>query len=277
MLTDEELKKTGELSRQIMKDEYIDRKLCCNAPKDYINKSKDTILFIGMNPAGDEKDVKREEKTKGLFLNYYEDLEKLKNENTDWFCGKTDNSDKEKAFIYGTYFRPILEFFENAAGKDKFAWEWCNCLFDELKETIEKVRGELSDKESEILRDCHSKYENAQYQIVIRDLVYYHQTSKFNETLKSEKDVQAIVLELLDKYIDMIPKEKLKLIYISSATSCKYIESALSSHGDKMDNFGIIKYNDIPVLFAGRPLNGAGVIDKYSKIRLMNAVKKYIK
>ena len=35
MLTDEELKKIGELSRQIMKDEYIDKKLCCNAPGDY--------------------------------------------------------------------------------------------------------------------------------------------------------------------------------------------------------------------------------------------------
>ena len=277
MLTDEELKKIGELSRQIMKDEYIDKKLCCNAPRDYIDTSKDTILFIGMNPAGDEKDVEREDKTKGLFLNYYEDLEKLKNENPDWFCSKTDNSDKEKAFIYGTYFRPILEFFENAAGKDKFAWEWCNCPFDELKKTIERVRGELSDKESKILKECHSKYRTAQYQIVMRDLVYYHKTSDFNKLLKSEQKVQVTVLELLDKYIDIIPKEKLKLIYVSSATSCKYIENALTSHGDKMDDFGIINYNDIPVLFAGRPLNGAGVIDKYSKIRLMNAVKKYIK
>ena len=113
----------------------------------------------------------------------------------------------------------------------------------------------------------------------MRDLVYYHQTSDFNKLLKSEQNVQVTdtVLKLLDKYIDIIPREKLKLIYVSSATSRKYIESALSSHGDKMDNFGIIKYNDIPVLFAGRPLNGAGVIDKYSKIRLMNAVKKYIK
>ena len=55
----------------------------------------------------------------------------------------------------------------------------------------------------------------------------------------------------------------------ASSISAMDIESALSSHGDKMDNFGIIKYNDIPVLFAGRPLNGAGVIDKYSKIHSM--------
>ena len=85
------------------------------------------------------------------------------------------------------------------------------------------------------------------------------------------------MLELLDKYIDIIPKEKLKLIYVSSATSCKYIENAQTSYGDKMDDFGIINYDDIPVLFAGRPLDGTGVIDNYSKIRLMNAVKKYIK
>ena len=277
MLTDEELKKIGELSRQIMKDEYIDKKLCCNAPGDYININKDTILFIGMNPAGDEKDVEREEKTKGLFLNYYKDLENLKKENADWFCSKTKNSDKEKAFIYGTYFRPILEFFENVAGKNKFAWEWCNCPLDKLKKTIESVRGELSDKESKILEKCYKKYCDAQYQIVIRDLVYYHQTSDFNKLLKSEQNVQNTVLELLNKYIDIIPKEKLKLIYVSSATSCKYIENALTSYGYKMDDFGIINYNDIPVLFAGRPLNGTGVIDKYSKIRLMNAVKKYIK
>ena len=276
MLT-EELKKIGELSRQIMKDEYIDKKLCCNAPRDYIDKSKDTILFIGMNPAGDEKDVKREEKTEGLFLNYYKDLKNLKKENADWFCSKTKNSDKEKAFIYETYFSPILKFFENVAGEDKFAWEWCNCPLDELKETIERVRGELSDKESKILKECHSKYRAAQYQIVMRDLVYYHQTSDFNKLLKSEQKVQNTVLELLNKYIDIIPKEKLKLIYVSSATSCKYIENALTSYGYKMDDFGIINYNDIPVLFAGRPLNGTGVIDKYSKIRLMNAVKKYIK
>ena len=99
----------------------------------------------------------------------------------------------------------------------------------------------------------------------------------FNKLLKSEQNVQVTVLELLDKYIDIIPKEKLKLIYVSSATSCKYIENVQTSHGDKMDDFGIINYDDIPVLFAGRPLNGTGVIDNYSKIRLMNAVKKYIK
>ena len=265
--------KLGKETTKILKDNFK-MELCTPAPKPFIDSEKNTILFIGMNPAGNEYDVKREKETEGLFLNYYKELNSL---DESWFCNN-DSKEKIKAFIYKPYFKPILEFFEEVTGKDKIAWEWCNRDFSDLIKTIKRVRN-IDTEEEKILKICYDRYKFSDYQIVMRDLVYYHQTADFNKILKpkNDKTVQETIRKALEEYIKTIPEDKLKLIYVSSATSCNYLEEALKSYSCSMDEkYGAMYFNNIPVIFAGRALNGAGVIDKYSKNRLKFAVKELL-
>lgn len=263
----------GKETTKILKDNFK-MELCTPAPKTFIDSEKDTILFIGMNPAGNQYDVKREKETDGLFLNYYKELDSL---NESWFCNN-DSKEKIHAFIYKPYFKPILEFFKEVTGKDKIAWEWCNRDFNDLIKTMKKVRN-IDTAEEKILNECYEKYKYSEYQIVMRDLVYYHQTSNFNKILKPKNDkiVKETIKKSLEEHIKSVSKSKLKLIYVSSATSCNYIEEALKSYGCSMDErYGAMYFNNIPLIFAGRALNGAGVIDKYSKNRLIFAVKELL-
>ena len=264
----------GDLTRTLLKPGY-DPDLFCPAPKPYISEDKKAILFIGMNPAGDKEDAKRDYSTGGLFLNYYEEFD-LMSKNF------TDPKQKSKKLMYKTYFNPILRFFVEVTGGN-IAWEWCNYDFDELINTIEKVNKNATDKDKKLLKECYDKYNKSEYQIISRDLVYYHQTEGFNKIIKSAKnsDVKRNVKAFFDSYIGMFPKtNQLKVIYVSSATTCKYIENALLSSGYTFDDFGTIAYRyngvDIPVVFAGRALSGTGVIDNYSKRRLFGTVKSVI-
>lgn len=268
-------KDLGKLSRKLLKDKYNREegyvKLHCPAPEPHIAEDKPAILFIGMNPAGGETDAERDKKTNGLFLNYYEEFDdkyglsyELKN-----------SKDSSKVFVYKDYFKPILDFFNQASGKE-IAWEWCNYELEDLYMIIEKTGLVLTESDKECLKRCHEKYnKEAKYQLIIRDLVYYHQTKKFNTLLKrvSEPEVKETVKELIDSYIaTILEKSNIKLIYASSATTCNYIMT-LPKDGKKMESFGGFYYNGIPVILAGRPLNGEGVIDNYSKMRLLVAVE----
>ncbi|MCR4813943.1 MAG: hypothetical protein K5879_03860 [Lachnospiraceae bacterium] len=264
----------GELTRTLLNPGY-DPELFCPAPKTFISEDKKAILFIGMNPAGDKEDAKRDYATGGLFLNYYEEFDKLSKE-------FAKPKQKSKGLIYKTYYNPILNFFKEATGED-IAWEWCNYNFDDLLAIIKRVNNDVSDKDIRILKDCFDKYNNSACQIIVRDLVYYHQTKDFNTIIKSAEDdeVKKNIKTVFDSYIKMFPKtDMLKLIYVSTATSCKYIENVLLSSGCRPNDFGIYEYQYngmiIPVVLAGRPLNGPGVIDKYSKRRLLGTVKTVI-
>lgn len=262
----------GELTRTLLKPGY-DPMLICPAPEPHISEDKNAILFIGMNPAGGEDDAERDRTTNGFYLYYYDEYGKMSK-------NFTEPEQTSKRLMYKKYYKPILEFFDYVTGgkKEKIAWEWCNYNFEDLCDIIRKVNNGVSDDDLKRLERCYDKYNQSNYQIIIRDLVYYHQTTKFKDLLKSSKDadVKQAVKECIDCYIDMFPEHKLKLIYVSTATSCRYIEQALE--GDcTSDEFGTIIYRSIPIVFAGRALSGHGVIDNYSKRRLAGTVKAILK
>lgn len=269
-------KDLGELSRKLLKEKY-NESLYCPAPEPHISGDKPVILYIGMNPAGGKDDADRDKKTNGLFLNYYEEFEG-ENGLSEMLINSKENS---KGFAYKKYFYPILDFFTKASGR-KIAWEWCNYPLDELYKRIECSGFKLSESDKKCLKHCHKKYiQEAKYQLIIRDLVYYHQTKDFNALLKSVSDSEAqkTVKDLIDSYIDTIPNaNQLKLIYVSSATSCNYV---MTLPNKKIEDFGgfYYFYNDcvkIPIILAGRQLNGLGRIDNYSKIRLFSSVKSLL-
>lgn len=257
----------GELTRTLLKPGY-DSELICPAPEPHISEDKNAILFIGMNPAGGEDDAQRDIQTNGFYLYYYEEYDKMSK-------NFTKPKQTSTRLMYKPYYKPILDFFGEVTGeKGKIAWEWCNYNFEDLCETIKKVNEDVTVNDLELLKGCYNNYNQSNYQIIIRDLVYYHQTTKFKDLLKpaEDADVKQAVKECIDCYIDMFPEDKLKLIYVSTATSCRYIEQALEDDCTR-DEFGTISYRSIPIVFAGRALSGHGVIDKYSKRRLTGTVK----
>lgn len=257
-----------ELTLRLLKSSY-NPKLVCPAPEPHISEDKNAILFIGMNPAGNEDDAERDIQTNGFYLYYYEEYDKMSKN----FTGPEHTSNR---LTYKKYYKPILDFFDEVTGKTgKLAWEWCNYhKFADLCKIISKVNKDVTEKDLKLLKDCYVKYNQSNYQIIIRDLVYYHQTTKFKDLLKSSEDaeVKETVKKCIDRYIDMFPEDKLKLIYVSTATSCRYIEQALEGCYTS-DEFGTIRYRSIPIVFAGRALSGPGVIDKYSRGRLAGTVK----
>ena len=259
---------------------YLIDKYACPFPK-APHSDKDTILFIGMNPAGDEIDAERDRVTDGLFLNYYPEFERLSED----FKKPSD----KRSFVYSDYNKPILDFFVNdiGLGKDNLAWEWCNYSFDDLCAVINKYTS-LNCDDTNILKECHAKYSKAKYQILVRDLVYYHQTNGFKELIKPITDSKTIVKDIIDSYIaDLNPHiKRLRMIYVSTATVCNYVYDALSVPSKKsdLDDIGGIKYTyhhdgnafEIPVFFAGRALSGQSAMDKFAKKRLVNAIKDNI-
>lgn len=250
-------------------------------------------MFIGLNPAGNEFDAKRSKATESLFLNYYEEFDELDKLDDNWFCDKVDNENenKHKSFIYKKYFEAIYKFFHDILNKKEIAWEWCNCEFEKLIENIKNVRKDISkdERQIQILDNCYKKYNESKYQIIIRDLVYYHQTSGFCKILKKENDneVKVIVKNILDSYINIFPdKKKLKLIYVNYSATCHYLEEALKgTESFDINKDGVAYYRfqqdnediTIPIMFAGCALSGQRAIDKYSKIRLQSAVKRLLK
>lgn len=260
----------GELTRTLLKSGY-DPKLICPAPEPHISEDKNAILFIGMNPAGDIDDAKRDGQTGGMYLCYYEEYDEMSKH-------FTKPKQTLKKLMHKPYYKPILDFFVDVTEEKKIAWEWCNYNFEDLCKTIKKVNEDVTVNDLEVLEKCYNNYNQSNYQIIIRDLVYYHQTTKFEDLLKPKEDavVKQAVKECIDCYIDMFSEHKLKLIYVSTATSCRYIEQALE--GDcTSDEFGTIIYRSIPIVFAGRALSGRGVIDNYSKRRLAGTVKAILK
>lgn len=55
----------GSLSRKLING-IPNEELSCPAPIPYMDKEKYTILFIGLNPSGDERDADRDRKTNSL-------------------------------------------------------------------------------------------------------------------------------------------------------------------------------------------------------------------
>lgn len=278
-LTDDELKR--------LKDELLNR-FSCPAPEPAINKDKDSILYIALNPAGADKAAQRDKCTGSLFLNYYTDFDEGLSDTIHKSQDKKDNkTDDEMRFTYKSFYKPILDFFTELVGVRSIAWEWCNIDSEKLIERINKYFKEyynspIKKEDEKCLRECQRKYKGAEYQIIERDLVYYHQTSGFKELLKKEADVTNEVKNMIDHYIQEFKNTddttNLSLIYISSSTACHYVRAAL--YDDKksvFEGYVGLKYRGIPVVFAGSELSGQRCLDHYSKSRLAYSIVNLLK
>ncbi|WP_295152314.1 hypothetical protein [uncultured Ruminococcus sp.] len=304
-------KALGEYSTYLIKENKRKNKLCCPAPEPNIDKDKPAILFLGLNPAGNEDDAKRDEKTHGLFLNYYKEfIDGYETEDGKKHNGlskelinhkKTKNSKGySKGFVYSDYYKPIHDFFTEVT-ENPIAWEWCNYELEYLYNTIEETKLKLSPNDRDCIEHCKNHYsDNGKYQLIIRDLVYYHQTSNFSDILINEntsnikiknvgiKSVKEIVADMINAYIKQIPN--LKLIYVSFAKTCDYIytltgceDSYLTKYTtdkedkSKLDEYGCFEYKGIPVILAGCSLGGGRALDKYSRFRVGVKVKEILK
>lgn len=288
----------GELSRKLLISKEtkpqleIKEELFCSPPEPCIAADKPAILFLGMNPAGNEADAAREKKTNGLFLYYYEEFFG-KNGLSEHFINRKKYGKRpgyNNGLVYADYYKPIYEFFEKITGKP-IAWEWCNYKPDELFDLIRKTDLDLTAADENCLKKCLDKYNNeSEYQLIIRDLVYYHQTNGFEKLLKKVSDdgVREIVADLINAYIKQIPD--LKLIYVSFAKTCDYIytltgcdDSYLTEYTtdnedkSKLDEYGCFEYKGIPVILAGCSLGGGRALDKYSRFRVGAKVKEILK
>ena len=284
------INKDLKLSEEEMKDlkEYLLGRFGCPAPEPVINKDKDSILYIALNPAGADIAATRDKCTGSLFLNYYPEFDGGLSDTIHKSQGnKDDKTDDGKRFTYTSFYKPILDFFTELVGVRSIAWEWCNIDSKKLIERINKYFKEnnnspMKKEDENCLKECRRKYKGAKYQIIERDLVYYHQTSGFKELLKKEADVTNEVKNMIDHYIQMFKKKdessKLRLIYISSATACHYVRAALYNDKESVfEGYVGLKYRGIPVVFAGSELSGQRCLDHYSKSRLAYSIVDLLK
>lgn len=278
------INKDLKLSEKEMKDlkEYLLGRFGCPAPEPEINKNKDSILYIALNPAGDDKDAERDRCTGSLFLNYYPEFncnKKGEPKLSATIKQQNKRTDGKKALTYTSFYKAIEIFFENLVGVGPIAWEWCNIPLDELIYRIEKYYKSIDDGDKKCLDKCLGIYNKGEYQIIERDLVYYHQTSSFDSLLEepTKDETKKIVKNMIDHYIKMFKKKdaKLSLIYISSATACHYVKEALYDKG-VFKNYVGLEYDNIPVVFAGSELSGQRSLDIYSKSRLAYSIRELL-
>lgn len=123
---------------------------------------QDCVLIIGLNPAGDEKDAKRE---KDINLPYL-------------YCLDLDNKNVniKTHWTYVKYFRPILKFVNNITDNNA-KWAWCNYEENDINKICE--HNDLKKYKKEILA-YYNEVKCRNIAVYIGDMFYYHET-KSNE------------------------------------------------------------------------------------------------
>ena len=237
-----------------------------------IDKKKKNILVLGLNPAGNEQDVKREKDCK-IFLNYV----KYKKQGKEYeLKGKLVNNG---------YFKPIYnlvnEVYKNDKNdEDKANFSWQNRNFDDVKKEIETEETEgnidiLEEHFGELKRD---------YTILIGDLFYYHETSSRDFIKKindKDKKFREKVEKMLKLHINKVQSKgkTLDFILINNARASEYIIDAITG---KDEDKHITCYNypnnnekGIPIFFSGMLSNGGE--SNYGRKRLIKEIREKIK
>lgn len=233
------------------------------------------ILVLGLNPAGNKEDVKRENEC-DIYLKYV----------------KGDNIELKSKLVYKKYFKPIYDLLsEIYDGNIKFSW--CNIEEKTLEERLnkykkyvkkqkEKGKAEYKNENTKNLFEIcqEARKEKKAYTILIGELFYYHQTSskdfikKIND--ENKKDFCKSIKKMLDLHIKkVLSKGELEFILINNARASEYIIEALEKGPITYCDY---QYEDesrkesIPIFFSGMLSNGGE--SKYGKQRLINEIKK---
>lgn len=257
---------------KLTKEMLVDYEEKCLPLKDAIFNGRigdNNILVLGLNPAGNEQDVNREENCK-IFLNYVKYKEEGKKQE---LRGKLVNNG---------YFKPIYNLVNEVYKKDEkdedeanFSWQ--NRKFDEIKKEIEKIEDEKNIK----ILEKHFNELKRKYTILIGDLFYYHETSSKDFIKKinyKDKEFNNNIKKMLDLHIEkVLSKGKtLEFILINNARASEYIRKALPEQKDSDTCYRYTyKDNKIPIFFSGMLSNGGE--SKYGQKRLINEIKHEIK
>ncbi len=211
------------------------------------DNEQDCVLIIGLNPAGDEKDAKRENDSKLPYL----------------YC--LDVNDKKVnvriKYAYPKYFRPILQFVNNITNNNA-KWAWCNYEENDIKKFCE--HDDLKENKKEIL----DYYNNVKYRntsVYIGDMFYYHET-KSNE-IPLYKNLDNYYEDMLKLHINCLKEhnKNIKFVYINNAT----VSHKLNNKKD--ETFSMI--DNVPV-FYGSMLSGMRCMDSFSVKRLEKEIEK---
>lgn len=263
-----------ELTKRMLKKGYDSELLSTPGFIAHVDNNKESVLIIGLNPAGGKKDADRE-RDGNLFLNYIP-------------IDCKDNSYKAiEELTNNTFSCELYKAMESVLGKANFIWDWCNeeNIIENYDERMRKFNNiGFEDEEIKIIQQFMDDRKNAKYQVHIGDLFYYHQTSSFvdaikyhytRDTKKNPYDLNPHVISMLDEHIKALGK-KPKFIYINSALASHYIDRALREEkGLEIKDFGGFLYNGIPIVL-GAAFSGLGAMDSFSRKRVEVILREII-
>lgn len=246
---------------------------CLTPAKAIFNEEigENNILVLGLNPAGNKEDVKRENEC-DIYLKYV----------------KGDNIELKSKLVYKKYFKPIYDLLSEVYdGNIKFSW--CNIEEKALEERLNKYKEYVEKQKEErkaeyknentknlfkICQEARKEKKEKAYTILIGELFYYHQTSSKDFIKKindRDKEFNNKIKNMLDLHIEkVLAKGKtLEFILINNARASEYIRKALP---EQKDSDTCYRYNKIPIFFSGMLSNGGE--SKYGKQRLIKEIKK---
>lgn len=226
-------------------------------------RERNSILILGINPAGNEENKKYDSK----YLQYIPINEK--------------NNSKLKDLISVNYFKSLYKVFD----EKKVVFQWVL-----RKEELKKILSEC-DIPKEIIENTYKceyeKLKNDAYILNFADLFYYHDSKqknieqklkdKFGSNFKNDKDLIKKVKEIIDIHIRLYNP---KLILISNSLVSKLVSNSMnlneynSSYSYSYEENDTNKCKNIPIIFSG--MVSGGSMDIFSRIRLKNEIEKYI-
>lgn len=220
------------------------------------DNTKNCILVLGINPAGDENDAQAEKDV--LYL---------------YSLNTTDIQHR----TYHKYHNPIFKLLSDATNNE-VKWDWCNLSEDDIKKTIENDT-ELK-KYKEIISSYYSEYKNKTYTICIGEFFYYHEKNQaeFLKLIDVRKDAyRKYYSSMLEMHINAIVEKghNVSAILIVNATAAKNlcIELGKEEYPSCIDYK--FKEQEYKIFFSSM-LSGQRAIDVFSRNRLCCDLKKHL-
>ena len=212
-----------------------------------LNK-EECVLIIGLNPAGDENDSKRESTNKLYLYSYDKDL-KFKSKN-------------KREYSNNTYFRPIMDLV-NSTISGGAKWVWSKGTIEEIESMISQSNLE-EDRES--ILEQYRRDQTRKVTIYCGDMFYVHKTDSRIFKFKKRWDAASYCRKMLDLHIQELKRHNkiIKYIYINNG----FVSSLL-----KQDDKPYIRFDDGTYVFLGVMLSSIAATKSKAKQRFIKLIK----
>lgn len=229
--------------------EYLQKRFGGFSRYDYgENRSKQGVLVMGLNPAGDDVSSDLESKL-NFYFNYVPNFHLREATNI-------------------TYFKPIYDFVNEITNNDA-KWAWCNLSECEIENIISKYR------DFSHLYTFYKNEKNKTFSIFTGEMFYVHMT-KQNEFLDYVDFDDTYIKTMLNLHIDLLEQSgvNIRIIYINNAYLSRCIERSLNvENKTKIDYY---HNNKIYKIVLGAMLSGQRAMDVYSRRRLVSEIKDLV-